>query len=110
MNIDETVLKEQNNLIVGDNGEIYVKPTESGWITYPIEDLSNSIALTPEEYVLLKAGYFKINKDKNGVELNVVEDEEENVATTSSRFPKRSTANSTTTNSTCDSKEEQIWI
>lgn len=76
--IDIEILKQQNNLTISDDGFIYVKPTDQyNYITYPIEDLGGALALTPEEYVLLKAGYYRINKDLIGLEINENEELEQ---------------------------------
>ena len=70
--IDIDILKEQNKLTISDNGLIYVKPIDKyNYITYPIEDLGGCLALTPEEYVLLKSGYYKIKEDMTGLEINL---------------------------------------
>lgn len=69
--MDIEILKKQNNLTISDDGFIYVKPTDQyNYLTYPIEDLGGALALTPEEYVLLKAGYYRINKELIGLEIN----------------------------------------
>ena len=74
MNIE--ILKKQNNLTVSDDGFIYVKPIDQhNYVTFPIEDLSGSLALTPDEYVLLKAGYYRITEDLTGLEINEIEEQ-----------------------------------
>lgn len=76
--IDLEILKKQNNLIISDNGLIFVKPIDQyNYITYPIEDLGGCLALTPNEYVLLKAGYYRINKKLIGLEINENEELEQ---------------------------------
>lgn len=76
--MDIETLKKQNNLTVSDNGFIYVKPVDKyNYYTFPIYDLGGCLALTPQEYVLLKAGYYRITKDLTGLEINEPEDEEE---------------------------------
>lgn len=75
--IDLQILKKQNNLTVSDDGLIYVKPEASGgWITYPLEELAGCLALTPEEYVLLKAGYYTFNETLTGLEISKPNEEE----------------------------------
>ena len=69
--MDIEILKKQNRLTVNDDGLIYVKPLGDGnYITFPIEDLSGALALTPNDYVLLKAGYYRITEDLTGLEIN----------------------------------------
>ena len=69
--MDIEILKTQNKLTISDDGLIYIKPTGPyNYVTYPIEDLSGALALTPEEYVLLKANYYRINNDLTGLEIN----------------------------------------
>ena len=76
--IDIEILKKQNSLTINDDGFIYVKPTDQyNYTTYPIEDLGGALALTPEEYVLLKAGYYRINKKLIGLEINENEELEQ---------------------------------
>ena len=38
--------------------------------TYPLEDLGGCLALTPNDYVLLKAGYYRITEDLLSLEIN----------------------------------------
>ena len=69
--MDIEILKTQNKLTISDDGFIYVKPIDQyNYVTYLIEDLSGALALTPQEYVLLKAGYYRINEKMNGLEIN----------------------------------------
>lgn len=69
--MDIEILKKQNNLTISDDGLIYVKPLENGgFITYPLEDLGGCLALTPNDYLLLKAGYYKITEDLLSLEIN----------------------------------------
>lgn len=71
--MDLEILKKQNNLTVSDDGLIYIKPTSPyNYITYPLMDLEGCLALTPEEYVLLRARYYKINNDLTGLEINEI--------------------------------------
>lgn len=70
--IDFEIIKKQNNLIT-NNGLIYVKPIdEYQFITFPIEDLSGALAITLEQYLGLRANYYKFNKDLNGLEINTI--------------------------------------
>lgn len=70
--MDIEILKEQNNLTISDDGLIYVKPIDQyNYITYPLEDLGGCLALTPNDYVLLKAGYYRIKEDMTGLEINL---------------------------------------
>ena len=74
--IDIEILKNQNNLTISDEGLIFVKPFDQyNYVTYPIEDLGGCLALTPNDYVLLKAGYYRITKDLLGLEINKLENE-----------------------------------
>lgn len=74
--IDIEILKNQNNLTINDDGLIYIKPTDQyNYVTYPIEDLGGCLALTPNDYVLLKAGYYRITEDLLGLEINKLENE-----------------------------------
>lgn len=69
--MDIEILKKQNRLTVNDDGFIYVKPLGDGnYITFPIEDLGGCLELTPNDYVLLKAGYYRITEDLTGLEIN----------------------------------------
>ena len=69
--MDLEILKKQNNLTISDDGLVYVKPRgEFTYITYPLKDLSGCIMITPEEYVLLKAGYYKFNKELTKLVIN----------------------------------------
>lgn len=69
MNIE--ILKKQNKLTVSDDGLIYVLPTDQyNYSTYPLEDLGGCLALTPSDYVLLKAGYYRFTEDLLGLEIN----------------------------------------
>lgn len=68
--MDIEILKKQNNLTINDDGLIYVKPvTQYSYVTYPLQDLEGCLALTPNDYVLLKAGYYKITEDLLGLEI-----------------------------------------
>ena len=70
--MDIEILKEQNKLTINDDGLIYVKPIDQhNYITYPLEDLGGCLALTPNDYVLLKAGYYRITEDLTGLEINI---------------------------------------
>lgn len=69
--MDIEILKKQNNLTISDDGLIFIKPVDQyNYITYPLEDLGECLALTPNEYVLLKAGYYRITGDLKGLEIN----------------------------------------
>lgn len=71
--MDIEILKEQNRLTINDDGLIYIKPIDQyNYTTYPIEDLGGCLALTPEEYVLLKAGYYRINSELTKLEINEI--------------------------------------
>lgn len=66
--IDIQTLKKQNNLVVNDDGLIYVKPLdEICFTTYPLETLEGCLALTIEEYLGLRAGYYMFEEDLNSV-------------------------------------------
>ena len=79
MNIE--ILKKQNNLTINDDGLVYIKPTgKYTYDTFPLEDFEGCLALTPQDYVLLKAGYYRIAKDLLGLEINEPEEElQENI-------------------------------
>ena len=69
--MDIEILKKQNNLTISDDGLIYVKPLDQySYTTFPLGDLGGCLALTPDEYVLLKAGYYRITGDLKGLEIN----------------------------------------
>lgn len=73
--IDLEILQKQNNLTISDNGLIFVKPYDQySYTTFPLEDLEGCLTLTPNDYVLLKAGYYRINKDLTGLEINEIEE------------------------------------
>ena len=73
--MDIEILKKQNNLTINDDGLIYVKPTDQyNYTTYPLEDLGGCLALTPNDYVLLKAGYYRFTEDLTGLEINEEKD------------------------------------
>lgn len=76
--MDIEILKKQNNLTINDDGLIYIKPTDQyNYITFPLEDLGGCLALTPQDYVLLKAGYYRITEDLLGLEVNQNDEETE---------------------------------
>lgn len=79
--MDIEILKQQNKLTVSDDGLIYIKPTDQyNYITFPLEDFEGCLALTPQDYVLLKAGYYRITEDLLGLEINEPEEElQENI-------------------------------
>lgn len=61
--IDINILKKQNNLTVTDDNNIYVKPTsEYNYVTYPLETLEGCLALTLDEYLGLRANYYKFDE------------------------------------------------
>ena len=69
--MDIEILKKQNDLTISDDGLIFVKPIgQYEYITFPLEDLGGCLALTPQDYVLLKAGYYRITEDLLGLEIN----------------------------------------
>lgn len=69
--MDIEILKKQNNLTISDDGLIYIRPTgQYTYDTFPLEDLGGCLSLTPSDYVLLKAGYYRITKDLLGLEIN----------------------------------------
>ena len=69
--MDIKILRKQNNLTISGDGLIYVKPINKyDYITYPLEDLGGCLALTPNDYVLLKAGYYRITEDLLSLEIN----------------------------------------
>lgn len=70
--MDLEILKQQNKLIITEDNKIYVRPKgQFAYETYPLKELSNCILITPEEYVLLKAGYYRFNKELNKLEINI---------------------------------------
>lgn len=69
--MDISILKKQNRLIFNDDGKIYVKPiTQTTYETYPLKSLTGCIVITPDEYVLLKANYYRFNEDLTELEIN----------------------------------------
>jgi hypothetical protein len=69
--MDINILKKQNRLIFNDDGKVYVKPiTQTTYETYPLKSLTRCIVITPEEYVLLKANYYRFNKTLTELEIN----------------------------------------
>lgn len=69
--IDIEILKKQNNLVIDDNGFILVKPTGIyNYTTYPLNDLGGCLRLTMDEYLGLRANYYRFNKNLNGLEIN----------------------------------------
>lgn len=69
--MDIEILKKQNKLTINDDGLIYIKPLDQyNYTTYPLEDLGGCLALTPDDYVLLKAGYYRITEDLLSLEVN----------------------------------------
>lgn len=68
--IDFETIKKQNNLIT-DGDKIIIKPSDQhNYITYPIEDLTGALFITLEEYLGLRANYYRFNKELTGLELN----------------------------------------
>ena len=60
--IDINILAKQNNLLIYD-GFILVQPkNETDYITFPIDDISKCIRLTLEQYLGLRANYYKFNE------------------------------------------------
>ncbi len=69
--IDIEILKKQNNLVIDDNGMIMVKPiNQNDFETFPLQDLAGCLRLTMEEYLGLRAGYYRFNENLNGIEIN----------------------------------------
>ena len=59
------ILTKQNNLLVRDN-LIFVQPIdEYCYITYPINDLTKCLRITLEQYLGLRANYYKFNEKLN---------------------------------------------
>lgn len=69
--IDLQILKRQNDLLIDDDGLIMVKPTDrNNFETFPLQDLGGCLRLTMEEYLGLRAGYYRFNENLNGLEIN----------------------------------------
>lgn len=69
--IDLQILKMQNDLVIDDDGLIMVKPTDThNFETFPLQDLDGCLRLTMEEYLGLRAGYYRFNEKLNGLEIN----------------------------------------
>lgn len=69
--IDIEILKKQNNLTINDDGYIYIKPQdEINYSTFPLEDLDGCLALSLDEYLGLRVGYYRFNEDLNGLVIN----------------------------------------
>lgn len=70
MGVDIEILKQQNKLVT-NNGKIYVKPIDQyNFVAFPIEDLKGSLALSVEEYLGLRAMYYRFNENLDGLEIN----------------------------------------
>lgn len=71
MGIDFLKLAQQNLLTFDDDQEhYYIKPTDRhSFVTFPLEDLSGTIAVTIDEYLGLRANYYQFTEDLKGVEL-----------------------------------------
>lgn len=60
--IDFETIKKQNKLTTY-NEYIYVKPIdEYNYITYPLTKLEGCLAITLEQYLGLRANYYKFNE------------------------------------------------
>lgn len=69
--MDLEILKKQNRLTINDDGLVYVKPiNQNNFITYPLKDFVGCLAITPEDYILLKAHYYRFSKDLTMLEIN----------------------------------------
>ena len=69
--MDLEILKKQNRLTINDDGLVYIRPINvNNFITYPLDDFKGCLAITPEDYVLLKAGYYRFNIDLTELEIN----------------------------------------
>lgn len=69
--IDINILQKQNSLIINENGLICVKPVNQyNYTTFPLETLDDCLALTTDDYVLLKAGYYRFTEDLTRLEIN----------------------------------------
>lgn len=77
MKIDFTKFAEQNMLTYNDSKTlVFVKPTSRhDFISYPLEDLSGTVALTIEEYLGLHTNYYQFNEQLTGIEEYVAEEE-----------------------------------
>lgn len=77
MKIDFTKFAEQNMLTYNDSKTlVFVKPTNRhDFISYPLEDLSGTVALTIEEYLGLRTNYYQFNEQLTGIEEYVAEEE-----------------------------------
>lgn len=71
MQIDFLRLAQQNMLTFDNEQEhFYVKPIDKhNFITYPLEDLSDTVMLTVDEYLGLRANYYQFTDDLKAVEL-----------------------------------------
>ncbi len=68
--IDLVKLKSQNKLTTNGN-MIYVLPNNRiDFTTYPLGDLVGCIAVTQEEYLGLRVGYYRFNASLCGLEYN----------------------------------------
>lgn len=79
MKIDFTKFAEQNMLTYNDSKTfVFVKPTSRhDFISYPLEDLSGTVALTIEEYLGLRTNYYQFNEQLTGIEEYVAEEVED---------------------------------
>ena len=72
--IDFETIKKQNNLVT-EGDKIIVKPIgRYDFDTYPLNDLAGAIFITLEEYLGLKANYYRFNETLTGLELNERDD------------------------------------
>lgn len=71
MIIDFLTLAQQNMLTYNDEKtHFYVKPIDKhNYTSYPLENLDNTVLLTAEEYLGLRANYYQFNDNLTGIEL-----------------------------------------
>lgn len=68
--IDFEIIKKQNKLTTF-NEYIYVKPIdEYNYVTYPLIELKGCLTITLEEYLGLRANYYRFNEELTGLEIN----------------------------------------
>lgn len=73
--MDIEILKKQNKLTISDDGFVYIRPTSKyTYDTFPLENLEGCITLTPNDYVLLKAGYYRLNDELTGLVVKEIQE------------------------------------
>lgn len=79
MSINFITLAKQNSLTFDEEQEhFYIKPlSRHEYTTYPLPDLSDTILVTLDEYLGLRANYYQFTEDLRGLELYTPKEAEE---------------------------------